>query len=177
MWHGTRRDALIGTGAVAAAGLLGSAGTALAAGTPDAGQVALASGLTIAGWVLLVLSLLAGAAAVFLPLAAVMSEDSFNSWGWRIPFLMSAFVIIAGWYIRRSVEESPAFVEELEEGQLPESPIVGAFRHSFADTVRVMCMALMNVTGHIQTGVVGLLLIASVLVPRLGQRLSGRTVT
>ena len=39
---------------------------ALAAETPDAGQVALASGLTVAGWVLLVLSLLAGAAAVFL---------------------------------------------------------------------------------------------------------------
>ena len=37
-------------------------------------------------------------------------------------------------------------------------------------------MALLNVTGHIQTGVVGLLLIASVLVPRLGARLSGRTV-
>jgi hypothetical protein len=33
---------------------------------PDAGQVALASGLTVAGWVLLVLSLMAGAAAVFL---------------------------------------------------------------------------------------------------------------
>lgn len=39
---------------------------ALAAGTPDAGHVALASGLTVAGWVLLVLSLLAGAAAVVL---------------------------------------------------------------------------------------------------------------
>ncbi|WP_286966130.1 MULTISPECIES: MFS transporter [Arsenicicoccus] len=91
------------------------------------------------------------AAAVFLPLAAVMSEGSFNSWGWRIPFLMSAFVIIAGWYIRRSVEESPAFVEELEEGQLPESPIVGAFRHSFADMVRVMCMALMNVIPTVAT--------------------------
>ena len=39
---------------------------ALAAGTPDAGQVALASALTVAGWVLFVLSLLAGAAAVFL---------------------------------------------------------------------------------------------------------------
>jgi len=39
---------------------------ALAAGTPDAGQVALASALTVTGWVLLVLSLLAGAAAVFL---------------------------------------------------------------------------------------------------------------
>lgn len=39
---------------------------ALAAGTPDAGQVALASALTVTGWVLLVFSLLAGAAAVFL---------------------------------------------------------------------------------------------------------------
>ncbi|WP_142059918.1 hypothetical protein [Pseudarthrobacter sp. B4EP4b] len=38
----------------------------LASATPDAGQVALASGLTVAGWVLLVLSLLAGAAAVLL---------------------------------------------------------------------------------------------------------------
>lgn len=38
----------------------------MAAETADAGQVALASGLTVAGWVLLVLSLLAGAAAVFL---------------------------------------------------------------------------------------------------------------
>ncbi|MDQ0675915.1 hypothetical protein QFZ36_003476 [Pseudarthrobacter siccitolerans] len=38
----------------------------LASEAPDAGQVALASGLTVAGWVLLVLSLLAGAAAVLL---------------------------------------------------------------------------------------------------------------
>lgn len=38
----------------------------LASDGPDAGQVALASGLTVAGWALLVLSLLAGAAAVFL---------------------------------------------------------------------------------------------------------------
>ncbi|MBT2533113.1 hypothetical protein J7E83_13470 [Arthrobacter sp. ISL-48] len=38
----------------------------LASETPDAGQVALASTLTVAGWILLVLSLLAGAAAVFL---------------------------------------------------------------------------------------------------------------
>jgi hypothetical protein len=47
------------SGNVAIDAMMGTAG-------PDAGQVALASGLTIAGWVLLVLSLLAGAAAVFL---------------------------------------------------------------------------------------------------------------
>ena len=36
------------------------------------------------------------AAAVFLPLAHFMPDEAFNSWGWRIPFLLSFVVIIAG---------------------------------------------------------------------------------
>src|SRR6201998_1889656 len=36
------------------------------------------------------------AAAIFLPLAAYMPSEAFNSWGWRIPFLLSFFVIVAG---------------------------------------------------------------------------------
>src|SRR4051795_10720522 len=35
------------------------------------------------------------AAAVFLPLAHYMPDAAFNSWGWRIPFLLSFFVIVA----------------------------------------------------------------------------------
>ena len=52
------------------------------------------------------------AAAVYLPLAAFMPADAFNSWGWRIPFLLSIVVIIAGYIIRREVHETPAFAEE-----------------------------------------------------------------
>ena len=52
------------------------------------------------------------AAAVFLPLAHFMPEDAFNSWGWRIPFLLSFVVIVAGYIIRREVDETPAFAEE-----------------------------------------------------------------
>ena len=52
------------------------------------------------------------AAAVFLPLAHYMPEEAFNSWGWRIPFLLSFVVIIAGYIIRREVDETPAFAEE-----------------------------------------------------------------
>src|SRR6476660_5639337 len=48
------------------------------------------------------------AAAVFLPLAHYMHEDQFNSWGWRIPFLLSFVVIVAGYIIRRAVQETPA---------------------------------------------------------------------
>src|ERR1700693_4921678 len=45
------------------------------------------------------------AAAVFLPLAYYMPSDAFNAWGWRVPFLASVVVIIAGYIIRREVEE------------------------------------------------------------------------
>jgi MFS family permease len=84
------------------------------------------------------------AAAVFLPLSAVMSPDAFQSWGWRIPFLLSVVVVIAGYVIRRRVDETPAFVEESEHGEVPAAPIVMAVRENGVDMLRVVCMALMN---------------------------------
>src|SRR5215217_9597652 len=66
------------------------------------------------------------AAAVFLPLSAIMSADQFQSWGWRIPFLLSALVVVAGYIIRRKVDETPAFQEEAEHGEVPAAPIVQA---------------------------------------------------
>src|SRR6202011_2519085 len=70
------------------------------------------------------------AAAVFLPLAHYMPEEAFNSWGWRIPFLLSFLVIVAGYIIRRKVEETPAFAEEGAHGAIPKSPIIQAFKTS-----------------------------------------------
>jgi MFS family permease len=84
------------------------------------------------------------AAAVFLPLSAVMSTDAFQSWGWRIPFLLSAVVVFAGYMIRRRVDETPAFQEEAEHGEVPAAPIVMAVRENGTDMLRVICMALMN---------------------------------
>ena len=91
------------------------------------------------------------AAAIFLPLARYMPEEAFNAWGWRIPFILSFVVIIAGYIIRREVEETPAFAEEGEHGQIPTSPIVQAFKLSWRDMLRVVCMALMNVIPVIAT--------------------------
>jgi MFS family permease len=91
------------------------------------------------------------AAAVFLPLAHFMPTDQFNAWGWRIPFILSFVVIIAGYIIRREVEETPAFVEEGEQGDVPRSPVIEAFRTGWKDMVRVVCMALMNVIPVVAT--------------------------
>jgi MFS family permease len=84
------------------------------------------------------------AAGVFLPLAAFLSKDAFQSWGWRIPFLLSAVVVFVGYLIRRRVDETPAFQEETTHGEVPKAPIVMAFRENGADMLRVICMALMN---------------------------------
>jgi len=91
------------------------------------------------------------AAAVFLPLAHYMNKDDFNSWGWRIPFLLSFIVIIAGYIIRREVDETPAFTEEGEHGELPKAPIVQAITESWRDMVRVMLCSLMNVIPVVAT--------------------------
>jgi MFS family permease len=84
------------------------------------------------------------AAAVILPLSAVLSDSAFESWGWRIPFLLSAVVVVAGFIIRRRVDETPAFKEETTHGEVPKAPIVQAVRESGSDMLRVICMALMN---------------------------------
>ncbi|KQR60325.1 MFS transporter [Acidovorax sp. Leaf160] len=91
------------------------------------------------------------AAAVFLPLAHYMPTEQFNSWGWRIPFLLSFIVIIAGWIIRREVAETPAFTDKAEQKQRARSPIVDAFKYSLPDMLRVVCMALMNVIPVVAT--------------------------
>jgi len=89
------------------------------------------------------------AAAVFLPLAHFMPADQFASWGWRVPFLLSALVIVAGYIIRREVDETPAFAEE--GATVPKAPIVEAFHLGGGDMLRVVCMALMNVIPVVAT--------------------------
>ncbi len=84
------------------------------------------------------------AAAIFLPLAAVLPEEDFQSWGWRIPFLLSAVVIAVGLVVRRKVEETPAFQEKAATGEVPKAPIVQVVQENGRDMLRVVVMALMN---------------------------------
>ena len=50
-------------------------------------------------------------AAVLWVLAAVQSDQDFQAWGWRIPFLLSALLVLIGMWVRLSIEESPVFAE------------------------------------------------------------------
>lgn len=91
------------------------------------------------------------AAAIFLPLYYAMPSEDFATWGWRIPFLLSAIVLVAGVIIRRQVEETPAFAEETQSGATPRAPVMDAVANHGADMLRVVCMALMNVIPVVAT--------------------------
>jgi len=75
----------------------------------------------------------------------------FLTWGWRIPFLLSVVVLIAGYIIRREVDETPAFTEERGQGDVPRAPVIDALTNHWPDMLRVICMALMNVIPVVAT--------------------------
>ena len=59
------------------------------------------------------------AAGVLALMAAVQTESAFLAWGWRVPFLLSAVLVVVGWYIRNRVAESRLFEEVLEQAETP----------------------------------------------------------
>lgn len=63
--------------------------------------------------------------------SGAMTNEDFLSWGWRIPFLFSALLIIVGVYIRASVSESPAFEAVKESNQQAERPVVDVVREQW----------------------------------------------
>lgn len=99
-------------------GEYGSAATFIAEYAPDERRGFFASWLelgTLAGY-----SLAAILAAV---LTALLSSEAMLSWGWRIPFLMAAPMGVFGLYLRLRLEDSPAFNQAREAGEVAQAPL------------------------------------------------------
>jgi MHS family shikimate/dehydroshikimate transporter-like MFS transporter len=59
---------------------------------------------------------------------SAISGDAFQTWGWRVPFLLSIILIGVGLFIRLSIYESPAFQRVRESGTEARMPIIDVFR-------------------------------------------------
>ncbi|RJL34326.1 MFS transporter [Bailinhaonella thermotolerans] len=68
------------------------------------------------------------AAAVLGLMSAVLPEDAFLSYGWRIPFLLSGVLVLVGLWIRLRVEESPLFAEVAAGERKARMPLVDVVR-------------------------------------------------
>ena len=88
------------------------------------------------------------ATAIFLPIGA-MPEDQLLSWGWRIPFWLSAIVVAAALVIRRKLEDAPAFREEAAEAAIEKIPTAALFRDHWPAVLRVALAAIASTVSTI----------------------------
>jgi MFS transporter, MHS family, shikimate and dehydroshikimate transport protein len=65
--------------------------------------------------------------ASFLVLAK-LDESQFMSWGWRLPFLASAALVIVGTFIRLRIDETPDFKRSVREGKIARFPVLDTIR-------------------------------------------------
>ncbi|WP_334152163.1 MFS transporter [Microbacterium sp.] len=80
------------------------------------------------------------ATAVFIPFAALPTEDLLG-WAWRIPFWLSAVVVVVAYLIRRNLEEPPSFLET-QAIKVQLAPMRQATRFHWVAIIRVAACAI-----------------------------------
>jgi metabolite-proton symporter len=66
-------------------------------------------------------------------LSATMSDDTFNSWGWRVPFLASLVLVAVGLVIRLRILETPMFTKVLDQGKTASAPVAEVIRRHWRE--------------------------------------------
>jgi MFS family permease len=64
---------------------------------------------------------------VIIAVRTKLGEDTFKAWGWRIPFLASAVLLIVSLWIRLRLNESPVFQTMIDEGTTSKAPLTESF--------------------------------------------------
>ncbi|MBX7434374.1 MHS family MFS transporter [Mycobacterium sp. Y57] len=80
------------------------------------------------------------ASLVMIPFMALPDEAKF-SWGWRVPFWLSAAVVVVAYFIRRQLHETPQFTEAKNAGTIARMPLVPLLRDHWRDVLRVILCA------------------------------------
>lgn len=83
------------------------------------------------------------AALAFIPILAAPEEFTYSI-GWRIPFWLSAVVVVIAFVVRRSLSESPDFEEAKSKGELAKLPVADLMRDHWRDVLRVVLCATVS---------------------------------
>jgi MFS family permease len=80
------------------------------------------------------------ASLVVIPIVA-LPDAALYSWGWRVPFWLSAVVVVIAYFIRRRLHETPEFEEAKSAGSIARMPLMPLLRNHWRDVVRVILCA------------------------------------
>jgi len=84
------------------------------------------------------------ATLVMLVLQSSLGTEKFLAWGWRIPFLFSLVLVLVGYLVRRSVEESPVFQELLTRQRESSAPLGQLFRRNTKEVILAALIFISN---------------------------------
>jgi len=124
---------------LALGGEYGGAATYVAEHAPAGKRGAFTSWIQTTATLGLFLSLM-----VILGTRTAIGEEAFADWGWRVPFLVSIFLLAVSVYIRLSMNESPAFVKMKAEGKTSKAPLTEAFGEW--KNLKIVILALIGLT-------------------------------
>lgn len=65
----------------------------------------------------------------------LLPEAAFMSWGWRVPFILSAFLVVFGLWIRKGIDETPEFKAVQASGEIPKLPIVDTLKYHWREVL------------------------------------------
>ncbi|MCP2164720.1 MFS transporter [Goodfellowiella coeruleoviolacea] len=68
------------------------------------------------------------ASGAFLVLSSLQSDEAFRAWGWRVPFLASALLVVVGLVVRLRIAETPVFAEVIRRQERSSLPLVDMLR-------------------------------------------------
>jgi MFS family permease len=124
---------------LALGGEYGGAATYVAEHSPHGKRGAYTAWIQTTATLGLFLSLL-----VILGTRTAMGEAAFSDWGWRIPFLVSIFLLAISVWIRLSMNESPAFQKMKAEGKTSKAPLTESFGQW--KNLKIVILALVGLT-------------------------------
>src|SRR5687767_5158502 len=84
------------------------------------------------------------ALGVILLCRGVLGDEAFTEWGWRIPFLISALLVVVSAWVRLRLEESPLFTELKAQGKRSVNPVGESFGN--ARNWKLILLALFGAT-------------------------------
>lgn len=83
----------------------------------------------------------------FFLLSLWLTKDSFDAWGWRIPFLVAIPMLLIALYIRSKLDESPVFEELQQQGATEKSPILATITGYWRHIIIGMAAGLLGIGG------------------------------
>jgi MFS family permease len=85
------------------------------------------------------MALIVSLGVVFLTRSS-LSEEQFNSFGWRLPFFLSGVLIVLSYMLRRKLQESPVYLELKQAGKTSKTPIRECFKSK--ENIKLMIAAI-----------------------------------